>query len=397
VRAPRLAGLWFGIQAVWTAILGVVLQDRVSAVAPHAVDTFALLAAGGASVAAVVQIAAGVLSDRWRGRPGGRRPFYAVGVALAVPAIVALPELPSVAWLWAGILLLQFGMNLAGGPYQAVVGDYIESDRVGRASSWMSAAQFSGSVAGLLLTTLLHGLVLGIALALCLVVGWAVTDAQARALPIASRATTPLRLDRNARTVIGARAAINVGFYTLFGFLFFFVRESLGVADARTTTGILFLVFTVAGVFGAVLAGRAADQIDKRVVVTVAGAAIALAVGAFALAPTLPVALGCGLGAGAAWGAFFTADWALAYAVLPRGALAAAMGVWNLAAAVPQIVAPAITAPLVTALDARQAGLGPRGALLCVIVEFALGTAWLWRLPRSVALPVASSPTLPSD
>jgi MFS family permease len=397
VRAARLAGLWFGIQAVWTAILGVVLQDRVSALAPHAVDTFALLAAGGASLAAVVQIAAGVLSDRWRGRPGARRPFYALGVALAVPAIVALPALPSVAWLWGAILLLQFGMNLAGGPYQAVVGDYIESDRVGRASSAMSAAQFSGSVAGLLLTTLLHGLVLGIALALCLVVGWVVTDAQARVLPITSRVTTTLRLDRNARTVIGARAAINVGFYTLFGFLFFFVRESLGVADARTTTGVLFLVFTVAGVFGAVLAGRAADRIDKRVVVTIAGAAIALAVGAFALAPTLPVALTCGIGAGAAWGAFFTADWALAYAVLPRGALAAAMGVWNLAAAVPQIVAPAITAPLVTALDARHAGLGPRAALACVIVEFALGTAWLWRLPRSAAAPVARSPVLPTD
>ena len=33
-------------------------------------------------------------------------------------------------------------------------------------------------------------------------------------------------------------------------------------------------------------------------------------------------------------------------------------------------------------LDARHAGLGPRAALACVIVEFALGTAWLWRLPR---------------
>jgi hypothetical protein len=64
---------------------------------------------------------------------------------------------------------------------------------------------------------------------------------------------------------------------------------------------------------------------------------------------------------------------------------------------VPQIVAPAITAPLVTALDARHAGLGPRAALACVIVEFALGTAWLWRLPRTAAAPVAGSPILPTD
>jgi hypothetical protein len=93
------------------------------------------------------------------------------------------------------------------------------------------------------------------------------------------------------------------------------------------------------------------------------------------------VAFAAAIASGCAWGAFFTADWAIAYAVLPRDAMASAMGVWNLAAAIPQIVAPAITAPLVTALDARSAGLGPRVALLLVVVEFAIGAALLWRLP----------------
>ena len=184
---------------------------------------------------------------------------------------------------------------------------------------------------------------------------------------------------------MASRAFINFGFYTLFGFLFFFVRESLGVPDARTTTGLLFLAFTIAGVLGAAVTGRLADRVDKRVVVTVACVAIAISVGAFAAAPTVPIALGCAIASGFAWGAFFTADWSIAYAVLPRDAMAKAMGVWNLALAVPQVAAPAITGPLVAALDARRAGLGPRVALICVIVEFAIGTAWLWRLrlPRS--------------
>lgn len=384
MRTARLAGLWFGIQAVWTAILGVVLQDRAIAVTPDPVSTYAVIAAIGAIVAAVVQLAAGVASDRLRARTGDRRVFYAAGVALAVPALIVLPGVTSLTWLWAASLVLQAGMNLAAGPYQAVVSDYVDPEHVGRASSWMSSFQFCGSVAGLVLTTLLHGVALGAALAACLVGGWALTDWQARRMVPVARTTTPLRLDRNARTVIAARAAINVGFYTLFGFLLFFVRDSLGVADPTTTTGILFLVFTIAGVGGAALAGRPADRFDKRVVVTIAGAAIVVAVGAFALALDVPVALVCALGAGLAWGAYFTADWALAYAVLPRGALATAMGVWNLAAALPQIVAPAITAPLVVALSAHQRGLGPRAALACVIVEFAIGTAWLWRLPRTL-------------
>jgi len=146
-------------------------------------------------------------------------------------------------------------------------------------------------------------------------------------------------------------------------------------------------------VLGAAVAGRPADRLDKRVVVSVACAAIAVAVGAFAAAPTFAVALVCAIGSGAAWGAFFTADWAIAYAVLPRAALASAMGVWNLAAAIPQVIAPVITAPVVDYFDARSAGLGPRVALVCVIVEFAIGTAWLWRLRLTRAAAFALSPT----
>lgn len=379
-RAVRLGALWFGIQVVWTAVLGVVLQDRASALGPHAVLSYAALAASGAGFAALVQIVAGVYSDRLRVRVGHRRAFYAVGVGLAVPAVVGLPAVSSLGWLWAAVLLLQLGMNLAGGPYQAIVSDYVAPERVGRASSWMSVHQFLGSVVGILLTTLLHGLALGSALAACLLAGWAITDAHVRRLPRARDAAAPLRLDANARTVLASRAFINLGFYTLFGFLYFFVKESLGAPDPRTTNGILILVFTVAGVLGAALAGKPADRMDKRVVVTVACVAIALTVGAFAAAPSVPVALACALASGTAWGAFYTADWAIAYSVLPREAMARAMGVWNLAAALPQVAAPIVTAPIVTAFDARSLGLGPRVALLCVIAELAVGTAWLWRL-----------------
>ena len=318
--ARRLGAFWFGIQVVWTAVLGIVLQDRASAVSSNAVGTYATLAALGALLAAVVQIVAGILSDRRRTRTGDRRLFYRLGVVLAVPAIVALPVVPSPAALWIAMLLLQVGMNVAGGPYQGIVGDYIAPERVGRASSWMSVFQFSGSVVGLLATTLLHGIGLGIVLAACLIAGWLVTDAHVAHLPKTYPAAADLRIDANMWTVLLSRAMINVGFYTLFGFLFFFVRESLGVTDARTTTGILFLAFTVAGVVGAALAGRPADVLDKRVVVSVACGAIGLAVGAFAFAPTFPIALACAIGSGIAWGAFFTADWAIAYAVLPRAA-----------------------------------------------------------------------------
>jgi len=382
-RPARLGAFWFGIQAVWTALLGVVLQDRVTALASDPVVLFSWLVAAGACIASVVQIVAGVLSDRMRARSGSRRAFYAAGTALAIPAVVALPAAWSLAALWAAALLLQLGMNVAGGPYQGIVGDYVAPERIGRASSWMSVYQFAGSVTGAILTALLRGPALGIALAGALGAAWFVTDRHVATLPRAAREAAPLRLDADARIVLVSRALINLGFYTLFYYLFFFVHDALRVRDAHAVTAELFLAFTVSGVAGAAFAGRAADRSDKRVVVSVACAAIALAVGTFAAAPNVAVAFVCAVGAGIAWGGFFTADWAIAYAVLPREALASAMGVWNLAATLPQIAAPAATGALIARIDPHAGGLGARVALVLVVVEFVAGTAWLWRLRRA--------------
>jgi MFS family permease len=393
MHAFRLGTFWFGIQVVWTAMLGVVFQERATALAPDPVTAYSVLAAIGALLGAAVQVAAGLASDRLRARVGHRRLFYGAGVALAVPAVILLPAVPSLAAYWGAALLLQIGMNLGGGPYQGIVADYVEPDRIGRASSWMSVLQFSGSTVGLLLTTQLHGLALGTALAACLIASWWAMDAYVARLPRSRDAAAPLRVSANMWTVLISRALINVGFYTLFGYLFFFVRESLRVSDVVQTTGMLFLAFTISGVFGAAVSGRAADRMDKRVVVSLACAAIAVAVGAFAAAPTIGVALACAIGAGAAWGAFLTADWAIAYAVLPRAAMASAMGVWNLAAALPQVAAPVITRPVVGFFDARSYGLGPRIALVCVIIEFVLGTAWLWRLRLAALTPASRQDT----
>ena len=181
-----------------------------------------------------------------------------------------------------------------------------------------------------------------------------------------------------------SRGLTNVGFYTLLGFLLFYVRDSLGVTGAavQTQTALLFLTFTLAAIGGAVLAAKPADRADKRIVASVANAALVAGLAAFALAPGLALGYPAALLAGAAWGAFATADWALASALLPPGAMATAMGVWNVATTVPQIVAPLLSAPLLLHFNAVHAGLGPRVAFGVALVEFALGAAFIWCLPR---------------
>jgi hypothetical protein len=48
----------------------------------------------------------------------------------------------------------------------------------------------------------------------------------------------------------------------------------------------------------------------------------------------------------------------------------------------PQILAPALTTPLVERMNALQPGAGPRVAVGLAIVEFTAGALWLYRLPR---------------
>jgi MFS family permease len=393
-RPARIAALWFGVQAVWSAVLGVFLQSRVSALAPHsALATYGWIAASGAIVAATVQVGVGFWSDRRLSVRGHRRDFYLAGVVVACVALVGFFAAPSVLTLLAAFLALEVGVNVASGPYQAAIPDAIAPEATGRASAWMSTSSFAGSVTGLIVAATLDGALAAAALLVALTGGTAITLAHLRGLPPVSARPAPFRLTRDVAMLLLSRGAINVGFYTLFGFLFFFVRESLHATDVRATTGVLFLVFTIAGVGGAALAGRAADRYDKRAVVGVSAAVIAVAVIVFAAAANDAIAYAAAAASGAAWGAFFTADWAIAFALLPRGAMAAAMGVWNLAAAIPQIVAPAVTAPLVSALDARTAGLGPRVALALVALEFVTGAALVWCIPRASLDPDATRTT----
>jgi MFS family permease len=383
----RLCALNAGIQLVWGAILAVSLQARSIELAPGAgVQTYASLASLGALLATVVQLLAGRLSDRRRRRVGDRRAFYTAGVALALPALGWFYLTPNLPGLTASFCALQIALNVALGPYQAAIPDYVVRDRRGLASSWMSAYQSIGNAAGLIVAGFVHDLrLVALALGAPLLATYRVTVAHVRSLaaqPAEGGARLALRGPLGA--LLLSRGLTNVGFYTLLGFLLFYVRDSLGVAGTavQTQTALLFLTFTLSAVGGATLAAKPTDRYDKRLVVTAANVALVAALALFAAAPGLGLAYAASLLAGAAWGAFVTADWALASAVLPAGAMATAMGIWNVATTLPQVVAPALTAPLVLRFDALRPGLGPRAAIVVALGEFTLGAAFIWRLPR---------------
>lgn len=388
----RLCALNFGIQVVWGAILAVSLQARsLELGGQNGIGAYAMIASVGAALATITQVVVGRIADRRRRVKGHRREFYVIGIAGAVPALLWFFVAPSFGQLLAAFLTLQIMMNVAG-PYSAAIPDYVEETRSGVASGWMSAYQSLGNAAGLVIAgfvadlRLVAGLLAGMLVATC-----AITVAHVRSRPVRDEVGPATLVTRSLIVLLISRGLINLGFFTLVGFLLFYVHDSLGLGEAKMQTALLFLTFTLMGVVGALLAAGPTDRYDKRAVVTATMAVFGIALLLLTAATSLPAAFFSSALAGIGWGGFVSADWALACALLPKGAMAGAMGVWNIGTAGPQIFAPLVAAPLVAAFNARTLGAGPRAAIVLALLESVVGTFVIWRLPRTAASPYAVS------
>jgi maltose/moltooligosaccharide transporter len=388
-----LALYWLGIQSVWGAILGISLQSRsIELSSGNALFAYSRLATIGALVAAGVQIAVGFWSDGRR-RNGSRRvEFYVAGAIGGSAALLFFYQASSMASLTLAYIGLQAALNLAIGPYQAIIPDFVDRARYGVASSWMAALQSFGNAVGALAASFIGGarLLAGFLSAL-LVATCAATSLHARGLPLRDtaeeEAAGSLRVTRPFVDLFISRALVYAGFYTLLGYLLFYVQSVLGIAalaDAKRHTGILIISFTVVGALGAALAARPSDRLDKRLVATVGAGAFIVALGLFIATSGFSGAVAATLVAGLGWGIFLVADWAIACRVLPPAAMGTAMGIWNIAILLPQIAAPVITLAVLQRLALTGGPLAPRVAFSLALIETLAGIAWLWRLSRRV-------------
>jgi hypothetical protein len=388
-NALRLAFFWLGIQAIWGALLGISLQARtIELAAAHAIIAYGRLATVGAAAAAVVQIVIGIWSDARRAGGSRRIEFYTVGTVAGILALEFFYGAQTFAALTVAFVAVQAALNVAIGPYQAIIPDFIDSKRVGIASSWMAALQSAGNAIGALAASFIaNAKALGSALGALLLVCYAITVSHARGLPLREpeRATDRLRVTRPFVDLFISRALVYVGFYTLLGYLLFYVEGVLGASslnDARRLTGILIVGFTIVGALGAAIAARPSDRLDKRLVATLGGAAFTIALAVFIASHGAVGAAVATVIAGVGWGVFLVADWAIACRVLPAGAMATAMGIWNLAVVIPQVLAPALTTLVLVRLAVSGGAAAPRIAFALALGETLAGIAWLWRLPR---------------
>ncbi len=383
----RLAIFWFGIQALWGALLGISIQARCAQIAgAHALGLYGEVATSGALIAACTQLIVGPISDRRHAAGSTRAEFYVTGAVLGAVALLWFYRAQAPWSLLAAYAAVQAGLNVAIGPYQAVIPDVIGSRNAGTAAAWMGAFQGTGNAAGALLATLCRNqMLLAASLGGALLLSCALTLGALRSAKAGPREPhSPPRLTRAFAFLWLSRLLLFAGFYTILGYLYFYVEAFIAGVSSRATSvdGIFILLFTMMGAAGAVLAGRPSDRFDRRNVATTGALAVIVALAIFVVGRSFEAACVGVVAGGLGWGVFLVADWAIACRVIPAAAAAGGFALWNLAVIAPQILAP-LAATVLLGLRTEVSGRSVSGAFILAGVEMALGVCLLWRLPTA--------------
>ncbi|KXK60904.1 MFS transporter [Micromonospora rosaria] len=376
VRRGWIALIFAANLGVWMAFLTpiqVLLPQQVERIAPGDKEAMLAVVTGlGALAAVLANPLAGAWSDRTclrlGGREFGRRHVWTAGGAvLGALALVLLARQHTIVGVALGWVAAQVCFNAMLASLTAAIPDRVPVAQRGGVAGWVGIPQALGLVAGaVLVTALIRGNAAGylaVAVAvLVLALPFALLTADD---PLPRRHRPPLRL----RALLASmwidprrhpdfawawltRFLVQVGNALATLYLLYFLTDKVRHADPEGALLILILLYTAGLMLTAVVAGRLSDRSGKRrIYVIVAGVVMAGAALLLAAVPTWPAALVAALVLGTGYGVYLSVDAALITQVLPRATdRAKDLGVINIANSAPQVLGPALSAPIVVHL-----------------------------------------------
>jgi MFS family permease len=379
----------------------VLLPNQVQAIAgpAHKVAVLGWVTGIGAAVAMISNPVAGALSDRTTSRFGRRHPWTVCGALAGAAALVLLAGQSTIAGVIIAWCLAQAGLNAMQASVTAGVPDHVPVAQRGLVSGWIGLPQTVGVVLAVVLVTVVvtgnagYLLIAAVVLAGALPFPLTTPDPplpRAARPPFAWRAfarsfwLSPRRYPDFAWAWL-TRFAVNLGNAMALLYLLYFLRDKIHYSQlfpgqkAEDGLLVLILIYTVAVVLTAVTGGVVSDRTGRRKLpVTVSGLTMAVPAVMLALWPSWPVAIASAAIMGLGFGVYLSVDQALVTQVLPSAAARAKdLGIINIANSGPQVLAPAIAAPLVSQLG------GYPTLFLSVAVITVLGSAFVWKI-RSV-------------
>lgn len=371
VRARWIAMLFAANLAVWMGFftpIQFLLPNQIQEIVGET-DKEAMLGwvtGLGALAALVANPLAGALSDRTSGRFGRRHPWTLLGALVGAGGLALLSAqhtILGVALCWVGV---QICLNAMLASLTAALPDRVPVSQRAAVSGWVGIPQPLGIVLGALLVTMVvtgpRAGYLAVAVAIVVLTPAFVLGTRDDPLPRSARP----RFDPRAFWVdprrhpdfawaFATRFLVQLGNSLGTLYLLFFLQDAVGLAKgAEADNGLmmLILIYTAGIASTTVVAGRLSDRSGRRKGhVAVSGVVMAVAAVILAVWPTFTGAMVAAAIMGAGYGIYVAVDQALITQVLPAASgRAKDLGIINIANSAPQVLGPAIAAPIVAYL-----------------------------------------------
>jgi MFS family permease len=367
VRARWVGLLVIANLAVWMGFftpIQVLLPEQLQAIDPaHKAAMLGWVTGAGALAAVVFNPLAGAISDRTAGRFGRRHPWTLGGGLIGALALVALGTQHSILGITLCWVAAQICFNAMLASLTAAVPDRVPVAQRGAVSGWIGMPQVIGVVLGtVLVTVLIKGVRDGyIAVAIAVVLFTLPFPLATADDPLARADRPPLglrtfwvspRRHPDFAWAFGTRFLVQLGNALGTLYLLYFLTDKVRYHNPDAGLLILILIYTVGLVSTTVIAGRRSDRSGRRKpYVVVSGVVMTVAALMLAVWPQWPVVMAAAAVLGGGYGIYLAVDAALITQVLPSaGGRAKDLGLINIANSAPQVLAPAIAAPIVSSL-----------------------------------------------
>ncbi|HEV8557730.1 MAG TPA: MFS transporter [Actinophytocola sp.] len=383
-----------GLYAGWFGPIQVLLGKQAEALAPgHKETALGVVVGIGAAFSVVSNPLFGALSDRTVSRFGRRLPWTAVGALGGALSLVLLASAPNLAVMIIGWCLVQVTLNAMLAALVAAIPDQVPHRQRGMVGGWLGVAQTLGVVAGSALAAAVGGFVGGYLAVMVFLLVTVIPYLLLRKDTVLDPTLRPAwdtraflrgfwinpRLHPDFGWAWLTRFLMNLGNALPLVYLLYFLQDAVHRPDPEGGVFILTATYAATLLLTVVVGGIASDRLGRRrIFVLVSGIVVSIAALILAGFPTWTGALVAAAVLGLGFGVYTSVDFALLTEVLPQAVdRGKDLGVINIANSLPQVIAPALAAPIVT-------HLGGYPVLYLVTAAFALSGAVLVYKIRSV-------------
>lgn len=378
-----------GVFILWGAIPGVMLALQVTTLDPaNKVANLALVTTVGAFAAMLAQPIAGAVSDRTRSKFGRRAPWMVGGALVGGLALIGMASANTLVQIGIAWTMVQIAYNFVQGPLSAILPDRVPVRARGTFAALGGAAAMLGAIGGQ---------VIGAGLARSLGVGYVLLagitlvtttlfvvfnpDQSSRDLQLPKFEVVdflrtfwvnPIKYPDFAWAFAG-RLLLYTGYFSVTGYNLYLLQDYIKLGDAAVGYVPLLGLISLAGMLPTIaISGPISDRIGRRkIFVFISSVVVGLGLLIPWVWPTLPGMMAMSLVCGLGFGAFQSVDQALMTEVLPSAdSFAKDLGVVNIAATLPQTLAPAVGGAIVLAFT--YSGLFPVRIVLSIVGAFAV-------------------------